>query len=259
MIVGISGLCTDIHGAQRVAGAGKDVVAQRLLRHHSFVQLAWADPMKRFCQEVFAFTDEQLWGDSKARVQPDPRYVRVPAGELDSITGEPNPPVPVFLTPRYALQTLGNDWGRACCRDTWIRYGIRVIRQLQRGGCTYSPQQGLRPCCVIDSEAVRPKTRVVVSDLRYYNEAEGIREAGGRLVRVKRTVDYAFADQQMDGQHQSEVELPTWGDDKFDYIIENNGDNLDHLNLLVDQMVAVFSGRVQPFDESRQDVPPCLR
>ena len=258
MIVGISGLCTDVNGKTRVAGAGKDTVARLLLEKHSFVQLAWADPMKRFCQEVFEFTDEQLWGESESRVRPDPRYVQTAAGALGEIDGAPNPPAPVFLTPRFALQHLGNDWGRACSLETWVRYGLRVMQRLQTGDYTYSQQQGLRPCCVIDCAAMRPKINVVVSDLRYYNEAQGIQRVGGKLVRVKRTVSYAFADQQMDGMHQSEVELPTWGDEQFDYVIENEGD-LHLLELLVSQMMAVFSGRVLPYDEALRDVPPFMR
>lgn len=259
MIIGISGLCIDAEGNVRTAGAGKDEVTRQLLARHSFVSLAWADPMKRFLQEVFEFTDEQLWGDSDKRVQPDPRYVRMPAGYLGTSLDQPNPPVDRFLTPRFALQSLGEEWGRRCYKDTWVMLGIRTIQRLQAGGYTYSPQQGLRSCCYIDSDTARPKTRVVVSDLRYFNEAVGIQAAGGKLVRVRRTVPHIFAEQQMDNNHQSEVELPTWDDDRFDYIIENDGDSLRLLGLQVDQMVAVLSGRVAPYDAEQADVPPCKR
>jgi hypothetical protein len=51
-LIGITGQCSDSLGRKRIAGAGKDVVAKRLVDNHYFLSLAWADPMKRICQEV---------------------------------------------------------------------------------------------------------------------------------------------------------------------------------------------------------------
>lgn len=249
MIIGISGLCIDRNGRCRTAGAGKGAVAAHLLRKHSFVELAWADPMKRFCQDVYGFSDAQLWGESELRTAPDKRYVRgvKEGGEIE------------YLTPRLALQRLGEEWGRGCYLHTWVDYCVRTIQQLQAGGYTYTQQQGLRPCCYIDTDAVRPKTRVVVSDLRYFNESIALRKIGGKIVRVKRSVDAIFEDSGMDSAHGSEVELPALADDAFDYVIDNTGITLNKLCSLVDHAVAVLSGRVIPYDEDQADKPPCLR
>lgn len=256
MIVGITGLCIDPDGKRRIAGAGKDTVANLLMRHHSFVSLAWADPMKRFCQEVFEFTDEQLWGESEKRVLPDTRFVRIPETAVD----EYKDLMPaVYLTPRFALQTLGNDWGRGCYNRVWIDYAMRVIQRLQEGGYTYDPKEGLRPCIYTqDDPMVRPKTNVVVSDLRYFNEAEAIKAAGGKIVRVRRLVNTRFTDEQMNNAHGSEVELPRWDDDKFDYVLGNTGP-VEDLPGLVKHMVSILSGRVMAYDESQADVPPFKR
>jgi hypothetical protein len=124
-LIGISGL----------AGAGKDTAAEILVKEFGFVRVALADPIKRICKEVFEFTDEQLWGSSERRNAVDERYLR---GWLCARS------VSAFLTPRYALQTLGTEWGRDCYPDVWIDIAIRTAngrREMRvEGGCT-------RWCC----------------------------------------------------------------------------------------------------------------
>ena len=255
MIIGISGLCIDPSGACRIAGAGKSSVSSLLCATHSFVELAFSDVMKRFCQEVFEFTDEQLWGESEKRVLPDARYQRPltpPSKPEDGGDVE-------YLTPRFALQTLGDGWGRGCYSRVWIDYAIRIIQRLQEGGYTYDPKTGLRSCIYLqDDPMVRPKTNVVVSDLRYFNEAEAIKAAGGKLVRVRRLTNIRFTSEQMNNAHGSEVELPQWDDDKFDYILGNSGP-VDDLPGLVKHMVSILSGRVVAYDAEQADVPPFKR
>jgi hypothetical protein len=58
------------------AGTGKDAIADILVKNHGFVKVAFADPLKRICQDVYDFTDEQLWGPSAMRNAPDKRYLR---------------------------------------------------------------------------------------------------------------------------------------------------------------------------------------
>ena len=111
MLIGITGVCVDTAGNRRVIGTGKDLVAARLVQKHGFQQLAWADPFKRFCMETFGFSIEQLWGPSERRSEAHPTYVRP--------DGTP-------LTVRYALTSLGGDWGRSCCPDIWVQYGLQV-------------------------------------------------------------------------------------------------------------------------------------
>lgn len=83
------------------AGCGKNTAAKLL----GGVEVSFADPLKKFCGEVFDFSREQLYGPSSERNRPDPRW--------DG------------LTPRQALQTLGTEWGRACHPDVWARAGVR--------------------------------------------------------------------------------------------------------------------------------------
>lgn len=180
--------------------AGKNTVADMISRHlasrYAVVQLAFADPIKRFVKEMFDFTEEQVNGTLKDA--PDPRYVRLRRGALggmsvgfmrDRTTGKfvcrgsifagketlfealvdgndcvPNPLEDECLTPRHALQTLGTDWGRACYDRIWIDYALRraaIFRELNL-------------------------TLVVITDVRFVNEARAIREKGGHVWHVSR-------------------------------------------------------------------------
>ena len=47
MIIGITGQCIDSLGRKRIAGAGKDVVAKRLIDNYAFVSLASSRRIRR--------------------------------------------------------------------------------------------------------------------------------------------------------------------------------------------------------------------
>jgi deoxynucleotide monophosphate kinase-like protein len=54
------------------AGAGKDSVAQLLIERLRWTSYSLAAPLKRFVQDMFSFTDAQVYGPSSARNAPDP-------------------------------------------------------------------------------------------------------------------------------------------------------------------------------------------
>jgi len=148
MLIGITGR----------AGSGKDTVADILVANHSFVKVAFADPIKRICRDVFRFTEEQLWGPSEARNAEDVRYPRPSGMEC--------------LTPRYALQKLGTEWGRDCYQDIWVDIAIRTAYALLSGfPVEYSRDKGLVPLGLWPLK--RPQG-VVISDVRYPNEVEAL-------------------------------------------------------------------------------------
>ena len=70
------------------------------------------------------------------------------------------------ITVRYLLQTLGTEWGRQQVHDRiWIDIGIASALRLGRdNGYRY----------------------VVFDDVRFDNEAQAIRDAGGSIVHVRR-------------------------------------------------------------------------
>lgn len=64
-----------IIGLIAASGSGKDEVA-RIIRDEVPATncVAFAEPVKRFCRDVFMFSHEQLWGSSAARNAPDTTY-----------------------------------------------------------------------------------------------------------------------------------------------------------------------------------------
>lgn len=279
MIIGITGLYADSVGNKRIAGAGKDAAADRLVEAHKFVRIGLADPLKRICQDVFQFTDEQLWGPSSAREAVDKRYPRGAQEYRDSAENEERSERAAlmdddqesaaqhrrlaegyakegWLSPRVALQTLGTEWGRWCYPDVWMEYALRVAKRLEVGDCYYDQKSGLRTSSSFGS-AISPHISAVFSDVRFYNEFKLIRKAGGKLIRIKRDAKQPLPDL-LNSEHPSETQLITVGDDHFDYVIDNNG-SLSTLAVRVDRMMDVFTGRLMEFDEAQADVPPFMR
>lgn len=211
MIIGLCGL----------AGSGKDTAADSLVLR-GFVKLAFADIMKRFCKEVFDFTDEQLWGPSASRNAPDARYPRKVYGSDE---------VHENLTPRFALQTLGTEWGRECYPGVWVDYAIRKAKELDGAeGVHYDAKTGIFRC------ARPPIEGVAISDVRFWNEVEAIQKAGGKVVRIKR------AGAGLGGAgalHQSEVEQASIADACFDAVLQNDG-TLAELHDKVGELLTSF-------------------
>lgn len=167
-----------IIGLTGYARSGKGTVAQLITSAAgSFTEVtSFAAPMKNFCADMFGFNFDQLYGD--LRDAPDPRWTRP--------DGTP-------LTPRYALQTLGTEWGRGCDPDIWVKAGLR--RAASAAGDV-----------------------VVFDDVRFLNEAKAIRKAGGELWRIRR------GDQQRPHAHSSEVGI--WSDEMGRLVtleIDNSG------------------------------------
>jgi hypothetical protein len=215
------------------AGSGKDTVADILVKDHHFVKVALADPLKRICREVFDFTDEQLWGASEKRNAPDKRYPRS-LGDLHEgmIRGLQIPREYIhpdsFLTPRYALQQLGTEWGRDCYPNVWIDYALRVAKELEArveyGDSWHDPQgyaarSGLVPLNE-NPDLPHEISGVVISDVRFRNEVDAIKKAGGKVVRIIRPgagLEGAAA------QHRSETEQSAIPAELFDYCAINDG------------------------------------
>ena len=176
-LIGISGL----------AGAGKSTAAKVLVSEFGFVEVSLADPIKRICRDVFQFADEQLWGPSEMRNAPDPRYF------VANVDGKPH-----FLTPRHALQTLGTEWGRDCYGNVWVDIAIRTAESLLEGTYAYdfdAPDgyDAAKECPWIyhrtyglhRARGFRMKG-VVIPDVRFKNEVDAIRTAGGKIWYIDR-------------------------------------------------------------------------
>jgi hypothetical protein len=172
------------------AGVGKDTAADYLCLNYGFTRVAFADPLKRFCMEVFDWTEEQLWGPSEMRNKPDERYLQAmvyPASRAveKSTSIKQVERVPRYLSPRYALQTLGTEWGRGCYENIWVDYALRAAKKLMEGQGLYwyYPTEGV----VLREDYRRVEVKgVVISDVRFKNEVTRIREKGAKVFRLVR-------------------------------------------------------------------------
>ncbi|XUM19730.1 deoxynucleotide monophosphate kinase [Bradyrhizobium oligotrophicum S58] len=123
-----------------LAGAGKSTAAAHLVKLRGFERVRFAGPLKAM-MAALGCTAAEIDGDRKET-------------PCDLLGGK---------TPRWAMQTLGTEWGRQLIGpDLWIRAWRAAVDRLPAG------------------------TPVVVDDCRFPNEAEAIRSAGGVVVRLER-------------------------------------------------------------------------
>jgi len=227
ILIGFSGL----------ANSGKDTCADYLAENYEFAKISLADPIKRMVMEIYDFSEEQLWGPSENRNKPDKRYIK--ECEFCSSTGKIKykwhgkhstrtcsmcDGEKQNLTPREALQKFGGV-GRECWSETWLNICLKNAKKLLGNNATcYSRTEGVIPDVnVFIRKCVRGG--VTIADARYRNELDAIREARGKLVRIKRPESGLIGDA---AEHPSETEQQSIPDSYFDYIIDNNG-SLDEL------------------------------
>lgn len=250
------------------AGSGKDTAADYLCQKHGFVKVALADPLKRICRDVFDFSEEQLWGESKYRNTPDKRYpwkrsphtfeqrtvrqvmrtdirwVCTRCGGVGNAGAESSPTGLAevgglatcleYLTPRYALQQLGTQWGRDCYPNVWVDYTIRIYERLQSGGVAYDQQRGLFTVSYLNDGicGMWPKINVVIPDVRFKNEINAIKKAGGKVIKIVRGAGLTGDA----GAHQSEVELESIPLSEFTLAVDNTRD-LENLYRQLDTLL----------------------
>jgi hypothetical protein len=164
------------------ARSGKDTVATSMVAvlRERVKTFSFADPLKEFCMQVFGWNRETIFGTSDLRNRPDPRYRR-PNGEL--------------LTPRFALQTLGTEWGRNCYENIWADLGVRRAQDWL---------EAYRNCDCYDACDCSAPRIAVLTDCRFVNEAKAVRDAGGLVWKIERPGAGLSGPS---GCHPSELEL----------------------------------------------------
>lgn len=147
MLIGLAGL----------ARSGKDTAASVLARELGLYRYAFADPIKRMLEQVFGnnFVD----GD-RERIEP--------------ISG---------VSYRKLMQTLGTEWGRNIQPDLWTRVA-KAKWEWVKEGCPVDHSQSILQNVVMG--ALDQHSGMVISDVRFDNEAEWIRSEGGIIVHVDR-------------------------------------------------------------------------
>jgi len=140
------------------AGSGKTTIA-RELETRGYVRVRFAGPLKAMLRAL-GLSEAQVDGDAKSE-------------PTELLCGK---------TPRHAMQTLGEQWGRTWIgRDVWIRATMRTVDDLLEAG-----------------------RDVVIDDCRYDNEALAVRERAGAVVALARNgagIEGAHGSEQGVAQH----------------------------------------------------------
>lgn len=130
-------------------GAGKDT-AGLTFSELGYVQIAFADPIKRAVEAMFDLCPE-VWDDRQLKEQTLHQSGLIPG---------------FHFSPRYLAQTIGTEWGREIITpDIWVRAVERKLHVQAR-------QHGVQ--------------KFVITDVRFSNEAEWIRSLAGRVVEIER-------------------------------------------------------------------------
>lgn len=152
-----------------LAGSGKSTLADYLIARHGYVRVKFAGPLKAMMAAI---------GLSNDHIE----------GKLKEL------PTPLLQgkTPRFAMQTIGTEWGRDTIGPNfWTGLWARTANDvLDNGG------------------------RVIVDDCRFDNEAETVRALGGMVIQLTGRGGIA-------GTHQSEAGVDA------DIVLHNTGSITD--------------------------------
>lgn len=192
-----------LSGAKR---AGKDTTAEVLVKKHNFEAIAFADPLRELCSDIFSiprstFTDDNL----KEKQFDETRYItNLDIGNIIeyletnykyTITDEQIVSMSKFVgseikNPRNLLQIVGTEIIRGCVDD---KIFIKKV------------EERIKSC----------EKNVVITDARFSAERSFLRSLGATMVLIKRPDYPTFKD-----LHVSENELGS--EDEYNVIITNN-------------------------------------
>jgi len=198
-------------------GSGKDTIADYLVNNHGFRRESFANSLKDAVASVFGWDRVLLEGRTKEarewREQPD-RWWSERLGKE--------------ITPRWVLQY----WGTEVCRrgfhdDIWI--------------------------ASLEHRLLKSNDDVVISDCRFPNEINAIKNAGGQVIRVTRgdepiwleaakhymsgpqTIGWALGKDMLE-RHKIHASEYSWVNTNFDAVLDNNS-TLDNLFGQVEEML----------------------
>ena len=133
------------------AGAGKDTIADYLIKKYNFEKIPLAKPLKEACSILFDLNEEQLYGSLK---------------ETEDENWK--------TTPRIILQYFGTDIFRNDIKKIIPGLGDNFWINLFKKK-------------YLNKKKDNKDLRVVVSDIRFKNEIDVVQELGGLVIKIIRT------------------------------------------------------------------------
>lgn len=173
------------------ARSGKDTIADYLLQHKWFETISFANPVKRGIQAAFNLPADKL-NEDKEQIIPELGYSK-----------------------RQLYQLFGTEFGRNILgEDIWVKSAQLTLNKIVE-------RSHKQPGIFIDVPGV------VISDVRFDNEAEFVKKNNGIIVEVRRESATAVND------HVSEAGINPM---LIDYVIENNG-TIQQLNDRINEIL----------------------
>lgn len=159
------------------AGSGKDTFADYLVRVHGFQKYALAGPLKAMLNQRFGWTMEQ-WNDREWKEAAN----LVHKQDIDWQCGGMDFGTPSY-SPRQLAQWLGTEVGRAIGPNVWVNMMVRAWEE-RNDAYVQSRLEAIRSADYINDDSNAP--RMVITDMRFDNEADAVRLLGGKVVEIVR-------------------------------------------------------------------------
>jgi len=193
-------------------GAGKDTAAAYLVQRYGFVQAAFADPIRSMALLLL----EEAGIDHRWLTDRAYKELRIPG---------------LGVSARALMQTIGTEVGRHLHPSIWTRHmALRL---------------GLAGAGLPNTYPVHD--RIVVSDVRFENEAHWVHLVGGKVIRLHRNQAAAVR------THASEAEMLTLA---ADVDLHNHGEHFAGLHGLLDGAMAEWGVEERAWPERHLPADP---
>jgi hypothetical protein len=180
-------------------GSGKTTVSNYIKQYYNMNEYSFAEPLKKI-GECFKFQNKELYGTQEEKLAPSVNW---------GISG------------RVFLQRMGTEIGREILP--------KIIPEMDMGD---SGSIWIRLFDIhADEVSKSDKPGLVISDIRFLNEASAIKSRGGIVIRIIRD------DEKESGGHTTHASEMEMDQIKPDFIIHNSG-NLDNLYNTVNNIMS---------------------
>ena len=174
------------------AGAGKDTAADVLCEAYQFYRFAFADPVRAEIMRAFGVDMSIFSTDTKERKMDALAISRCVDIEFRTAVGKLGVSPQAPRSPREIMRWWGTEYRRAQNHRYWTNKAGDTLHEAMR--------RGFR--------------RIVITDVRFKNEADFVRYHNGKLWEIRRATA-----ESVPASHQSEAEIAQI---EPDIVVENN-------------------------------------